>query len=77
MSPKFSCQASPFQMWTQLFVLCRGLGDVRYSSSSSESRGVKESEDAVISHSELVSPDSAPSSDGGMPFFSVLMLYGF
>ncbi|KAJ6928850.1 autophagy-related protein 18h-like isoform X1 [Populus alba x Populus x berolinensis] len=43
----------------------RGLGDVRYSSSSSESRGVKESEDAVVSHSELASPDSAPSSDGG------------
>ncbi|KAJ6305813.1 hypothetical protein OIU78_021191, partial [Salix suchowensis] len=38
---------------------------VRYSSSSSRPHGIKESEDAVISHSKLVSPGSASSSDGG------------
>ncbi|XP_024439437.2 autophagy-related protein 18h isoform X1 [Populus trichocarpa] len=43
----------------------RAQGGVRYSTLSSGSRGVKESEDAVISHSEIVSPGSVPNSDGG------------
>ncbi|KAF9670014.1 hypothetical protein SADUNF_Sadunf13G0024300 [Salix dunnii] len=43
----------------------RALGGERYSTLSSGSHGVKESEDAVVSHSEMVSPGSVPNSDGG------------
>ncbi|KAG5232523.1 autophagy-related protein [Salix suchowensis] len=43
----------------------RALGGERYSPLSSGSHGVKESEDAVVSHSEMVSPGSVPNSDGG------------
>lgn len=64
-----------YQKPTQSIVLCRGIVVGKSSLSSSNSYDAKEkfSEEAIITRSKSLSPDSVESSDDGMIFILIFL----